>query len=221
MSKNLKIIIAPSILSADFGSFSSAAKLAEESGADWIHCDVMDGHFVPNLTFGPDTIAALRKAVSIPLDVHLMISKPDDYAQRFIDAGADHISVHVEAQHNVSQTIKFIRSSGKRVGVAINPDTPADKVYPFLDSIDELICMTVYPGFGGQSFISSVLDKIKDLRARASHLNIVVDGGVNCDTGRECVQAGANVLVAGNALFRHKRLNLLAAINELRQATEN
>jgi ribulose-phosphate 3-epimerase len=212
-----KLVVAPSILAGDFGNFARDAKRTEEGGGDWLHCDVMDGHFVPNISFGPDTIAAFRKATNLPLDVHLMIERPDVYAERFIDAGADHIIVHLEARHDVAKTLALIRSRGKSAGLAINPATPAEKARPFLGQIDELLVMTVNPGFGGQAFMADMLPKIRALRSAAKELPIIVDGGINPETGRQCVEAGANVLVAGNSLFRHKTLDLGEAIAELRK----
>jgi ribulose-phosphate 3-epimerase len=151
------------------------------------------------------------------LDVHLMIERPDLYAERFIDAGADHVIVHLEAQHDVSKTLALIRRRGKRAGLAINPATTADKAIPFLGQIDELLVMTVHPGFGGQAFMPDMLPKVRALRAASGQLPIIVDGGINPETGRQCVEAGANVLVAGNSLFRHKTLGLREAITELRR----
>jgi ribulose-phosphate 3-epimerase len=222
MSDSRKILIAPSMLAADFGAFAAEARRAEQAGADWLHCDVMDGRFVPNITFGPDTIAALRKACRLPLDVHLMIEQPERFVDRFIEAGADHVIVHVEdeARHDVGWTLSVIKGHKKRAGLSLNPGTPASKVLPFLEQVDVLLVMTVNPGFGGQSFMPEVLDKIRVLRAAADKhphpIDVVVDGGINLETGPRCVQAGANVLVAGNALFRHKKLDLADAIRELR-----
>ena len=217
MKDNRKIIIAPSILSADFGQLAREAKRAEEGGGDWLHVDIMDGHFVPNITFGPGIVAALRKAIRLPLDVHLMIQHPDRYVEAFAKAGATTITVHVEetAAHDVSATLSKIKALGCRCGLAINPPTPAEKAVPFLDQIDLLLCMTVNPGFGAQAFIPSVLDKVRAFRSKIKRpIDFEVDGGINAQTARAVVEAGANVLVAGNAIYGAP--DIARAITELR-----
>jgi ribulose-phosphate 3-epimerase len=218
-----KIYIAPSLLAGDFGNLAREAQRCEEAKADRVHVDVMDGHFVPNITIGPATVKALRKSTKLPLEVHLMIERPDKFADAFMDAGSDTILVHVESPCDVMETLRKIQNRRLRCGVVLNPETPADAAFPFLNFVDEVLCMTVNPGFGGQPFLASVLDKIKILREKARRMNrnnldIEVDGGINNETGAQCVAAGANVLAAGTAIF--SRENLAEAINELREHAE-
>ncbi len=198
-------LIAPSILSADGSRFAEEIIAVEKAGADWIHIDVMDGHFVPNITLGPAIIAALRKTTKLPFDVHLMIENPEDYIESFAEAGADIITVHVEAANHLHRTIDLIKKNGKKAGVSLNPATPLNQIEDILPDIDLLLIMTVNPGFGGQQFIKSTLPKI----ARASQLLsalpnkplLEVDGGVNLQNINSIAQAGAQVLVAGNSVF--------------------
>jgi len=197
-------IIAPSILSADFARLGEEARAVEAAGADWLHVDVMDGHFVPNLTIGPVVVKAVRPHVSIPIDVHLMIAPADPYLEAFRDAGADHILVHPEAGPHLDRTLRRIRELGARAGVVLNPATPPEAIEWVLDEIDQILVMSVNPGFGGQSFIPSQLAKIARLTEMIEGRNIVleVDGGVDPVTARACVEAGATALVAGSAVFR-------------------
>jgi len=199
------IKIAPSILSADFSRLGEDVQAVDRAGADYIHIDVMDGHFVPNITIGPLVVDALRKVTDKPLDVHLMIENPDRYIADFAKAGADIIVVHQEAVPHLHRTVQLIKSLGKRAGVSLNPGTPVETLDVVLDDLDLVLVMSVNPGFGGQSFIPSALDKIRALRQRITQRGLAteleVDGGVKLDNIREVVAAGADVLVAGSAVF--------------------
>jgi ribulose-phosphate 3-epimerase len=201
----MMIKIAPSILSADFAKLGDEIKEVEAGGADYIHVDVMDGHFVPNITIGPLIVQAIRPITSLPLDVHLMIDKPDNYIPQFVQAGADIISVHAEACPHLHRTIHMIKDSGVKAGVVLNPATPVSLIEGMLADLDLVLLMTVNPGFGGQSFIHSVLPKIKQVRQwvddSGQSTEIEVDGGVNEKTASLCIEAGANVLVAGSAVY--------------------
>jgi ribulose-phosphate 3-epimerase len=200
------VIVSPSMLSSDFAKMGEEAKAMVAAGADWLHLDVMDGHFVPNITFGPDIIKALRPLVSVPFDVHLMIAPADPYLDAFRDAGADVISVHPEAGPHLNRSIKHIRHIGAKAGVVFNPSTPPDVIEYMMDEVDLILVMTINPGFGGQSFMTSQLKKIEKLRqmidATGRDIRLEVDGGVTPETARLCIDAGADTLVAGTAAFR-------------------
>jgi len=204
MNNSKDILIAPSILSADFSRLGEEIVSLEKAGADLIHVDVMDGHFVPNITIGALVVNSIRACTKLPFDVHLMISPTDSYIKDFADAGADHISIHLEAELHLHRTISLIRSLNKKVGIAINPGSPIEMLLPVIDEIDMVIVMSVNPGFAGQTFIRSTVDKIKSLKKMIGDRNILieVDGGVTSDNARDCVAAGADILVAGSSIFK-------------------
>jgi ribulose-phosphate 3-epimerase len=215
-----RIIVAPSILAADFSRLSDEIHRVEAAGADWIHCDIMDGHFVDNISFGPQIVEVVRKETNLPLDVHLMIQTPDHYAPRFVKAGANSLTVHVEpeARHDVRKTLRAIRYAGCRPGLSLNPATAFESVEPFLHEIDILLIMTVHPGFGGQSFRPEIMGKVKRAaqwnNSHERKIDIEVDGGITADTARLSVENGANILVAGTSIFHSK--DYAKAIRELR-----
>jgi ribulose-phosphate 3-epimerase len=202
-----RVIVAPSILAADFSRLGDEVRAVEKAGADWIHCDIMDGHFVDNISFGPAVVRTIRGHTDLPLDVHLMIQHADHYVPRFAEAGANSITVHVEAEarHNVAKTLQQIRAAGCAAGLTLNPATPFSAIEPFLGEIDLLLIMTVHPGFGGQPFRSDMMEKVKQAgQWRSGHnekLTIEVDGGVNQETAAVSIRNGANALVAGTSVF--------------------
>jgi len=217
-----KIKISPSILSADFGQLGNEIRRLEEGGADMIHVDVMDGHFVPNLTIGPPVIKALKQYTKLPFDVHLMISPVHKYIQDYAEAGADIITIHPEATDNLQDSIKLIKKLKKKVGVSLNPETKINVVTNFLDEIDLILVMSVNPGFGGQKFMPEVLDKIKELKKIKDQKNlsfdIEIDGGINFDNYKLAIEAGANILVSGTTIFKNNEGNITKNITLLKSS---
>jgi len=213
-----RIIVAPSILSADFARLAEDIAAVEAAGADWLHVDVMDGRFVPNITIGPPVVKAIRKVTKLPLDCHLMIVEPEKYVDAFAEAGADTITIHVEACTHLQRTLCHIKSLGKRAGVTLNPSTHEDSLRYVLDVVDQVLVMSVNPGFGGQSFLTSQLDKVRAIKKmvdeRKLKVDIEIDGGITKDTAPAAIEAGARILVAGNAVFNSKDWG--AAIASLR-----
>lgn len=216
------IKIAPSILAANFSKLAEEVREVEQAGAELIHIDVMDGHFVPNITMGPIVVEALRPVTGLPLDVHLMISNPDQYVESFAKAGADYITVHVEACPHLHRTIQLIRSFGVKPGVVLNPHTPIESIQHVLEDIDMVLFMTVNPGFGGQKFIHSVVPKIKQLstiiKAKGLSIEIEIDGGINAETIVPCAEAGATIFVAGSAIY--SQVDRSKALQDIKEAGE-
>ena len=209
------IYVSPSILSADFANLERDIKRIKDGGADWVHVDVMDGHFVPNITIGVPVVASIRKVTKLPLDVHLMIENPEKYVEPFVKAGADILTFHYECGTDIKKTIDLIKSFGIKVGLSIKPKTTPDVVFPYLKNLDLLLVMTVEPGFGGQKFMQDCADKIPVIKEKApENLIIQVDGGINAETARICTFYGANSLVAGNYIY--KSADIKSAIKSLR-----
>lgn len=219
MNVESSVKIAPSILSADFACLGEQVQEAEKAGADMIHIDIMDGHFVPNITFGPIVVDAIRPSTTLPFDLHLMISNPEAYIEDFIKAGADSLTIHSESTDNLRSAISLIKSHEKRASVAISPQTPLSDVVNVIPEIDQLLIMTVNPGFGGQAFLKEMLEKVNKARDLISALSIPVDiqvdGGINTTTANSAVESGANILVAGSAVF-NKTASISESITELR-----
>lgn len=215
-----RILIAPSILSADFAVLGEQIRQAEEAGADLIHVDVMDGHFVPNITIGPGVISAIKQSTKLPLDVHLMIENPERYVEDFARAGSDYLAVHIEASGDLERTVRKIKSLGLKAGVAVNPETDICTVSDILKELDLIVVMSVHPGFGGQPFIPETISKLRTLKeiieGQELGLDVEVDGGIGAENITKVIEAGANILVAGAAVFKNKEKNISDAIKELK-----
>jgi ribulose-phosphate 3-epimerase len=216
----MNIRVLPSLLAADIGNLAAEARRAETAGADGLHIDVMDGHFVPNISLGPTVVEMAKRTVEIPLSVHLMLSRPDQYITRFIEAGADQLMIHIEAECDVPQSLERIRELGAVPGITLNPETPAELVYPVLGKVGEILCMTVHPGYGGQSFMPDVLPKIERIRRRiretGDSASILVDGGIGAATAAECAAVGADTFIAGTSLY--SLADMARGIADLRRA---
>jgi len=217
---NGKILISPSILAADFAALGADVAKAEKAGVEMLHVDVMDGHFVPNISIGPPVVKSLRSATALPLDVHLMISDPLRYVESFVKAGSDHITFHIESDSDPEDTIRAIRDAGLSTGISLKPATPASAVIPYLERLDMVLVMTVEPGFGGQSFMADMLPKIREIReaitAAGLNTHLEVDGGIDAGTVSLVAEAGANAMVAGTSVFRHPE-GVSKAVEELRR----
>lgn len=215
-----EVAILPSLLAADFACLGAEARRAQEAGAEALHIDIMDGHFVPNLSMGPDVVAMAKRTVSIPLSVHLMLSNPGRHIEKFVKAGADVLLIHVEIEGDIRTMLKQIRDLGARPGITVNPGTPAESSWPYLEYADEILCMTVNPGYGGQSFMHSVLPKIQSIRDHIRRngfcMDVSVDGGIDLDTVTLAARAGCNVFIAGTTLYR--AADMPAAIRQMRKS---
>lgn len=219
----MQIRILPSLLAADVGNLEAAARRADASGADALHIDIMDGHFVPNISFGPAIVAMAKRCVTIPLSVHLMVSRPDQYITRFVEAGADSLLIHIEAECDIPEVLNRISELGARPGITLNPETPAEMVYSVMDKVEEVLCMTVHPGYGGQGFMNEIVPKMKQVREFADsrgfyHLDLLVDGGIDLNSAVLCAQHGANAFIVGTTLYRLS--DMAEGIRQMRQKVE-